>query len=299
MVQRKSAGERIFEVLNYTLITAFALICLYPLWHVLCGSFSDPIAYNKHSGLILWPVGFSLRGYQNVFNNPNIWIGYQNTLFYVVVGTVVRMFMTILGAHVLSEKNFMLRRPLTLAIVFTMYFSGGLIPDYLLVSKMGLLNTRWALIWPLAITTWNMIIMKTSFQSIPASLVESARLDGAGEMTTLFRIVLPVAKATIAVVTLYYVVAEWNSWFKAAIYLPAKREYFPLQLVMRELLITNLTETGSSIASGEGILATEDLLLRDIMRYATICVSTLPIIAVYPFAQKYFVKGVMMGSVKG
>lgn len=299
MVMRKTFGERLFDVFNYALMGLVALVCLYPLWHVLCGSFSNPLIYNKHSGPILLPLGFSLRGYANVFRNPNIWIGYQNTLFYVGVGTLVRMFLTILGAYVLSEKNFMLRKPLTVGIVFTMYFSGGLIPDYLLVNALGLLNTRWALIYPLAITTWNLIILKTAFQGIPDSLVESARLDGANEMTTLFRIVLPVAKATIAVITLYYVVAEWNSWFKAAIYLPGKREYFPLQLVLRELLITDLTSSGSAISIDSGMLNLEDLLLRDIMRYATICVSTLPIVAAYPFAQKYFVKGVMMGSVKG
>ena len=298
MVRRKTTGDRIFDAINYIFLGLFMFVCIYPLWHVLCGSISDPVLLNQHAGAILWPLGFSNGGYKNAFANPNIGLGFLNTLFYVGFGTVVRMVLTCIGAYVLSERNFMLRKPLTLMIVFTMYFTGGVIPDYLLVNALGLTNTRWALIVPLAITTWNMIILKTAFQSVPDALVESARLDGAGELTTLFHIILPVTKASLAVITMYYVVNEWNAWFKAAIYLPAKHDYFPLQLVLRELLINDAGSSGTSLGEATGV-SVETLLLQKVTQYAVIVISTLPIIVVYPFAQKYFVKGVMMGSVKG
>ena len=298
MVERKTAGSRIFDAVNYTVLTILALCCIYPLWHVLCGSISDPVLLNKHTGVLLWPLGFSVGGYQNVAANPNIGNGFLNTFFYVGFGTVVRMLLTIIGAYVLSETRFMLRRPLTLMIVFTMYFSGGIIPDYLLVNALNLTNTRWALIIPLAITTWNMIILKTAFQSVPSALVESARLDGAGELRTLFQIVLPITKASLAVIAMYYIVNEWNSWFKAAIYLPAKKEFHPLQLVLREMLVADSTSAGTSLAEGSG-MSVESLLMQQVIKYAVIIVSTLPIVAIYPAAQKYFVQGIMMGSVKG
>lgn len=297
MKRSKTMGEKVFDVCNIILLAIVGFICFYPLWHVLCGSLSDPKLYNQHTGPILWPLGFSLRGYINVMANPNIGIGYGNTLFYAGVGTLMRMLATIVGAYVLAQKHFMLRKPVTLMIVFTMYFSGGLIPNYLLVNALGLLNTRWALIIPALITTWNMIILKTSFQSVPESLVESARIDGAGDMRIMMQIVVPVSKASIAVISLYYLVAEWNSWFHAAIYLPARRDCYPLQLILRELLISDTANAALSDAAG--VTDVEDILLADIIRYATICVSTLPIIAAYPFVQRYFVKGVMMGSVKG
>lgn len=298
MIERKTTGDKIFDAFNYILLTVLAFCCIYPLWHVLCGSFSNPVELSKHSGALLWPLGFSLDGYKNVWSNPNIGQGFLNTLFYVGFGTVVRMILTVIGAYVLSEKHFMLRKPMTLMIVFTMYFTGGMIPDYLLVNALNLTNTRWALIVPLAITTWNMIILKTAFQSVPSALLESARLDGAGEMRTLVQIILPVTKASLAVISMYYIVNEWNSWLKAAIYLPARKEYHPLQLVLRDLLIVDSGSSSTSLAEGSG-LSVETLLLQEVLRYAAIVVSTLPIIAIYPFAQKYFVKGVMMGSVKG
>lgn len=298
MVEKKTVGDRIFDVLNYVVLTVLAFCCIYPLWHVLCGSFSNPVELSKHTGVLLWPLGFSVEGYRNVWANPNISTGFLNTLFYVGVGTVIRMILTAIGAYVLSDKHFMLRKPMTLMIVFTMYFTGGMIPDYLLVNSLGLTNTRWALIIPLAITTWNMIILKTAFQSVPEALVESARLDGAGELRTLVQIILPVTKASLAVIAMYYVVNEWNSWLKAAIYLPGNKACHPLQLVLRDVLIVDSGSSSTSLAEGSG-LSVETLLLQEVLRYSAIIISTLPIIAIYPFAQKYFVKGVLMGSVKG
>ncbi|HIQ59219.1 MAG TPA: carbohydrate ABC transporter permease [Candidatus Merdivicinus intestinavium] len=268
--------------------------------HVLFGSVSDPRLLTKHTGILLHPLGFTSRGYEIVFNNPNIWAGYANTLFYVIVGTVLRTLMTMLGAYVMMQKDFMPRRVLMFLFVFTMYFSGGLIPDYLVVTRLHLLNTRWAIIIPSLISTWNMIILKTAFSQIPPSLSESAKLDGAGDLTILFRIILPAAKASVAVIIMYYAVGEWNSWFSAAIYLPGRRDLYPLQLFLREILISNSASGNAAEAaggSGSGADAIE-ALIEDVVRYCTICVATIPILCIYPFVQKYFVKGVMMGSIK-
>lgn len=299
MVERKTVSNWIFDIFNYIFLAVLALVCLYPMLHVFFGSFSDPRLLSRHTGLLLHPLGFITRGYEVVFKNPNIWIGYGNTLFYVIVGTVLRTLMTMLGAYVMIQKDFLPRKVLMLMFVFTMYFSGGMIPDYLLVNKLHLLNTRWALIVPSLIGTWNMIILKTAFAQVPPSLEESARLDGAGDMTILFRIILPAAKATLAVIIMYYAVGEWNSWFSAAIYLPARRDLYPLQLFLREILIS-YSSGGNEVATGAAATDVDaiEALLEDVVRYCTICVATIPILCIYPFVQKYFVKGVMMGSIK-
>lgn len=298
MVEQKSISGRIFDIFNYVILAVIGLLCLYPMIHVIMGSISDPTLLVDHRGLLLVPEGFTARGYEIVFNNPNIWSGYANTLFYVVVGTVMRTFMTMLGAYVLAQKDFLPRKPLMLLFVFTMYFSGGLIPDYLLVTNLHMLNTRWAIIIPTLINTWNMIILRTAFVQVPESLLESARLDGAGDMRILFNIVVPASKATLAVIVMYCAVAEWNSWFSAAIYLPNARDKYPLQLFLREILIAN-SAGGNATAAGGADVDALDALIEDVVQYSTICVATIPILCVYPFVQKYFVKGVMMGSVKG
>ncbi len=300
MVEKRNAWNWLFDIANYVFLTLLAIVCLYPMLHVLFGSVSDPRLLTKHTGILLHPLGFTSRGYEIVFNNPNIWAGYANTLFYVIVGTVLRTLMTMLGAYVMMQKDFMPRRVLMFLFVFTMYFSGGLIPDYLVVTRLHLLNTRWAIIIPSLISTWNMIILKTAFSQIPPSLSESAKLDGAGDLTILFRIILPAAKASVAVIIMYYAVGEWNSWFSAAIYLPGRRDLYPLQLFLREILISNSASGNAAEAaggSGSGADAIE-ALIEDVVRYCTICVATIPILCIYPFVQKYFVKGVMMGSIK-
>lgn len=300
--QTKSLSSRIFDVFNVTLMLLLGFICLYPMLHVFFGSLSDPRELFSHRGLILWPQGWFTEGYRIVFNNPNIWMGYKNTLFYVIVGTAMRTFMTMLGAYVLYQKSFMPRRILMLLFVFTMYVSGGLIPGYLLINKLELLNTPWAIIVPSLIGTWNMIILRTAFAATPDSLEESARLDGAGDLTVLFRILMPTNIASIMVIVMYYAVGEWNSWFSAAIYLPLRRDLHPLQLFLREILIFFSDSGTGDLGSNSG--QAQDLgaigaLIDDIVRYCTIIVATVPILAIYPFVQKYFVKGVMMGSMKG
>ncbi len=293
MVEKKTLGSRLFDGINGLLLLALTLIFLYPMWYVLVGSFSDPFSLFVSNEILILPKGFSLRGYEQVFKNQNILIGYQNTLIYLVAGTTANVLVTSLGAYVLSRSNLMLRKLFTVMVVFTMYFSGGLIPTFLVVKNLGLYDSRLAIILPTLVGTWNMIVMRTSFKAIPESLVESAKLDGANDLVILFRIVLPCAKATLAVIVLYYAVGYWNSWFNAMIYLNDKKKY-PLQLFLREILIAN-TSNG---ATASGFEESDMLYLEDVIRYATIIISTVPILCIYPFCQKYFMKGVMLGSVK-
>ena len=269
------------------------LLFVYPLWHVLVGSFSDPVRLSTQRGALFWPLGFSLDGYKVVFNNRNIWSGYRNTLFYVAVGTVLRMILSMIGAYVLSRKKFMLRKAMTFLIVLTMYFGGGLIPEFMVVRHVGLYDSRWAIIIPSLITTWYMLILKTAIQAVPASLEESAFLDGANDLTILVRIIMPVTKATLAVIVLYYAVDQWNSWFPAMIYLRDNAKK-PLQLFLREIVIQQSTDSGNMSVDTD----VAKLFLEQLVRYCTIIVATLPILFVYPFVQKYFVTGVMMGSIK-
>ena len=291
MVGKNTRGDRTYISICYVITFVAALLCLYPLLHVLFSSFSDAELLVRHRGLMFRPAGFSLKGYSLVLKNENIPVGYLNTIVNMVLGTCLNMLMTIIGAYALSIKGYMFKRAISLFIVFTMYFSGGLIPNFLLVQNLGLYNTRWALIIPGAISTWNLIVMRTSFQNVPTSLEEAARIDGANDMVILFRIVLPVSASTIAVIALFYAVAHWNSWFNAMIYLQ-KRSLYPLQLFLREILISN-TPTGTIEDPDADVL-----YIEEVIRNATIIVATVPILCAYPFVQRYFVKGVMLGSIK-
>ena len=290
MVERKTPSERILQIFIYVVVTLIGLVCLYPMLHVLAASFSNPIELIKHRGALIWPQGFSLRGYQTVFNNPNILTGYGNTLFYVAARLVVSMTLTPLGAYAMSVKGYPFRRTIMFLCVFTMYFGGGMVPNFLVLDAYGLYNSRWALILPTAIGTYNMIVMRTSFNAVPAALRESAYIDGASDFTILYRIYIPICKATMAVIILFYTVNQWNSWFNAMIYLRDSSKY-PLQLILRDILINN--------GSGGVVDDADSLYLQELIRYCTIIVATVPILCIYPFVQKYFMKGVMLGSIKG
>jgi putative aldouronate transport system permease protein len=291
--QNHRIGDKIFDFINWFMLIFLTIAFLYPMWHVIMASFSDPYRLISHSGLIFLPLGFSLKGYSTVFNNINILIGYSNTVFYVCVGTALNMIMTVLAAYVLSRRNLMIKKGLTLMIVFTMYLSAGMIPDFLLVKYLGLYNSRLAIILPNAITTWNLIVMRTSFNQIPRSLEESAMIDGAGDFSILFKIILPVSKAALAVMILFYAVGHWNSWFSAVIYL-RDRSKFPLQLFLREILTAN-----ASMGSGDAVSAVDaQFLLEELIKYCSVVVSTVPILVIYPLVQKYFITGVMLGSLK-
>lgn len=288
----KSVSEVLFDSANVILLCLLSIVTLYPFLYVLFASISTPAEFVQHRGILLWPKGFSLDSYRMVFENPNIIRSYLNTIFYVVVGTTLNILMTALGAYGLSRKNVMWKGTIMMLIVMTMFFDGGLIPKYLLVKNMGLLDTYWALIIPSAMTTWNLIIMRTAFQGVPDALEESARIDGASDWTILFRIIIPLSLPVIAVMVLFYGVWHWNKWFDALIYL-RDRNLFPLQLILREILIQN--DTSSMMTSVGG---GDRMPVGETIKYATIMVATLPILFLYPFLQKYFVKGVMIGAIK-
>ncbi len=290
---RRTLGQRTFTVINTAALTLLALVTLYPLLYVVFASFSNPTEFAKHTGILLWPTGYSLEAYKVVLEKPEIWTGYGNTLFYVIVGTVVNMAFTISLAYVVSRPGLYWNKIIMLLIIFTMYFQGGLIPTYLLVNNMGLVDTRWAPILPTAISTFNLIILRTGFAGVPVSLEEAAKIDGASPFRIMVKIIFPLAMPTIAVIILYYAVQHWNSWFQEMIYL-RDQDLYPLQLYLRQILIDNQQD--------DMVMATrtaDQQALSEIIKYSTIMVSTVPILLVYPFLQKYFTKGVMIGAVKG
>lgn len=290
---KESLGSRIFDFFNVILMVVLSFIMLYPLWHVCMASFSNGYELMAHTGLLLKPASFSLDGYELVFKDPMLFLGYRNTLIVVGAGTLISMILSVLGGYVLSRKNLLLKKPIMIYIIITMYFSGGTIPYFMAVRDLGLYNSLWALLLPGAISTYNMIIMRTGFEGIPDSLVEAARIDGASHMTTLIKIVIPLAKPTMAVIALYYAVAKWNAWFDAMMFIQDRKKY-PLQLVLRSILIENNMDTMTAgMDTGEVAAAAETV------KYGTIMVATVPILLLYPFLQKYFVKGVMIGGVKG
>ncbi len=288
-------GEKVFNVFNIVFMFIMMFVMFYPMWHVLCASFSDARLLSAHSGILLRPDGYSVSAYKLMAKNPMILRGYGNTLFILAFGLVLNMVMTSLAAYVLSRRNVMLNKPLTIIIVFTMYFSGGMIPSYLNIIQLGMENTLWAVIVPGAISTYNMIVLRTGFAAVPESLEESAKIDGASSLRILWQIILPLSMATVAVVTLYYAVTHWNSWFSAMLYL-TDRNKFPLQLILREILINNDT---TSMVTAMDAGAGDSSFVSETVKYAVIIVSVVPILCVYPFIQKYFTKGVMVGAVKG
>ncbi|MGF9696574.1 MULTISPECIES: carbohydrate ABC transporter permease [Paenibacillus] len=290
---RRSLGDKIFDTLNIVFLTGLMIITLYPFLYVIFASLSVPSELVKHSGILLWPKGFYPEAYKLVLQNPMIISGYKNTLFYVVVGTSLNVFFTALFAFVLSRREMYWKKYMMMMVVFTMFFSGGLIPGYILVKNLGMLDTRWALIIPGLIATWNLIIMRTSFQAIPVELEEAAKIDGASDFRIFAQIILPLSVPVLAVMALFYGVGHWNSWTGALIYL-RDRELFPLQLVLREILIENSTTDTTNLSTTTG-----DPFLGEVVKYATIIVATLPILVLYPFIQKYFTKGVMIGALKG
>jgi putative aldouronate transport system permease protein len=290
---RSSASDKTFDIITYVILSALVIVTLYPLLYVAFASFSDATQLMAHKGLIYKPLGFSLEAYKSVFKNPGIIKGYGNTLFILVAGVSINLLLTAVAAYVMSRRSVMWNNFFTFLIVFTMFFHGGLVPLYLIVKDVGLINSLWATIVPFSISTFNLIIMRTSFMAIPESLEESAKIDGANHLTILFKIVLPLSMPVVAVMILYYAVEKWNAWFYASIFLK-DRNLFPLQLVLREILIANSTDTMSAGAS-----SADQFKIGETIKYATIMVATVPILCVYPFVQKYFVKGVMIGAVKG
>jgi len=282
-------------MINYAFLIFIFLVVFYPMFYVVIASFSDPVAVS--SGKVwLWPVDPTFKAYVKIFEYSRIWSGYANSIFYATAGTIVNVSMTLLAAYPLSRKDLFGKNLLLFLFVFSMMFSGGLIPLYITVNQVGLYNTRWALIIPQALSVWNMIIAITFFRtSLPQELLEAAQLDGCSDIQYLFRIVLPLSTPITAVMCLFYAVGHWNQFFNALIFL-ANKDLFPLQLILRDILVANtidlnLLEDARTMAAKAG--------MRDLLKFALIVVASVPVLAIYPFVQKYFVKGLMIGAIKG
>lgn len=291
--KNQSWPDRIFDICNYLLLGLAAACILYPLYFIVISSFSDPVAINNGQ-VSFWPVGFNTTGYQKIFENTKIWRSYSNTIFYTVAGTAVNVVLTLMLAYPLSRQRFFARKPLLLLVMFTMYFQGGLIPTYLWMSDLSLYNTPWVMILLPAVNVFNLIIaMNYISNNIPEELYEAASIDGCSQINFFLRIVLPLSKTIVVVLTLYYGVAHWNEFMNGLIYLRDEGLY-PLQLTLRNILLQN---QASGLGDIDSIL--EQQKAAELIKYGVIIVSTLPILLVYPFLQKHFEKGVMVGSVKG
>lgn len=283
-------GNKIFDAVNYLILAVVGFIMLYPMWYVLVVSVSSA-KFISLGEVTFVPKGITFEAYERVFGSKNIWIGYKNTILYTLVGTGINLALTAMCAYPLSRKEFYGRKTLTILITVTMFVSGGLIPLYLVINNIHLMNTMWAVILPSAISTYNMIIMRTSFEAIPDALVESAYLDGANDIVILWYVILPLSKAIMATMVLFYSVSHWNSYFPAMLYLNSKAKY-PVQVIMRDIIIgSDMSEAGDTSALS--------MVSSTNYRYAVIIISLIPILMVYPFIQKYFTKGVMVGAVKG
>ena len=290
--------DRVFNVVVYVLIALLLLMFIYPLWFVLMASFSDP-QYVNAGALLIYPRGFTTMGYKMVFSDDRIWTGYLNTIFYAAVGTVLATMVQVMAGYALSRKDLPGRSIFMLLFVFTMYFSGGLIPFYLVVKELNLVNTRFLMIVTGLASVYNIIIVRSFFaSSMPVELYEAASIDGCTNQRYFFSIVLPLSKAIIAVIALYCLVAQWNSYFNAMIFLSDRSKY-PLQLFLREILLAAQTYSDPSAVQGDAVAAAQMEIMGEVIKYGVIVVSTLPVIIIYPFLQKYFVQGVMIGSIKG
>ncbi|QCJ45553.1 carbohydrate ABC transporter permease (plasmid) [Bacillus sp. S3] len=291
---KETKSDRIFTIVNYSVLSLLLVVFLYPLIYILSASFSSTEAVL--SGKVwLWPVDFSLEGYKAVFSYKLIWTGYANSIFYTVVGTLINIGMTILAAYPLSRDEFFGRKFFMLLFLFTMIFSGGIIPNYLLIKELGMLDTRWAMIIPGAMSVFNVIITRTYFKStIPKELQEAAKIDGCSDFRFLRSIVLPLSGPIIAVMTLFYAVGHWNSFFNALIYL-RDQDLFPLQLILNSILVQNQVDP-QMLGDMERMAAKAGL--SELLKYSLIVVASVPVLIIYPFVQKHFVKGVMIGSLK-
>lgn len=286
-------SDRILDIAVYFLLTTLVAVTLYPLIYVLFASFSDGDLLMARKGLLWKPAGFSTLAYERALGNPAVWSGYWNTLRLVGGGLILHVSMTIMAAFVLSRRNFIWNKFLMLFIVVTMFFNAGLIPFYLVVKDMGIMNTMWALLLPFAVNTFHLIILRTAFLSLPIELEESAQIDGANHLTVLLKIVIPLSMPVISVIMLYTAADKWNMWFIPSLFIQ-DRTLYPLQLVLREILINNGTD---NISFGAGVGEARNI--GETIKYATIVIATMPILCIYPFLQKYFVKSAFLGAVKG
>ena len=292
---KKSSSRIAFEWFNYVFMVALCVVMLYPFLNVVASSLSNNSAVSR-GRVTFYPIGFNLEAYKAVVRYKHIWSGYKNTILYTVIGTGINLLMTICGAYPLSRRQFYGRGVFTFFVAFTMFFGGGLIPTYLVINSYGMLDTFWVMVIPGAISTYNMIIMRTFFQGIPVELEEAATIDGCNDVQTLWKVILPLSTASLMTIGMFYAVGHWNAWFNAVIYLRDSGR-FPVQLWLRTIVLQNQVR---DLVEGSGAVDTEaENLVADTIKFAVIVVAVLPILCVYPFVQKYFVKGVMVGAVKG
>ena len=292
MAMRDTVGDKVFYTINAVFLGLIALIVLYPLYFIVIASFSDPEMVLKGE-VILYPVAITFDGFAKILERTDIWTGYLNTIIYTALTVVFSLIVTIPAGWALSRKTLPGKRVFMIYFIIPMFFGGGLIPFYNVMSSLGLVNTIWAIVLPSILSVWNLFMSKTFFESsIPTSLIEAATIDGAGTFRTFFEIVIPLSKAVIAVMALYYAVGQWNSYFNAMIFLQNESLY-PLQLVLKEILIASESTVGGS---GETIL--QQFRLANQLKYVSVIVSSVPVLLLYPFVQKYFAQGVMIGSLK-
>ena len=291
-------GDKLFVFLNSAFLTIFFIVILYPLLYVLSASISDPL-YVSSGEMWLLPKGITFEGYKRVLNNGDIWMGYGNTIIYTLTGTFISLAATIPSAYALSRKDLRGRNIIMALFLFTMFFSGGLVPLYLVVKNLNMLNTVWSVLLPAACSVWNIVITRTFFIStIPKGLEEAAQIDGCNNFKLFFKIIIPLSMPIVAVMALFYAVGRWISYFNEIIFLK-DRNLFPLQVFLREILIINQMNDSNMITSISAESLAEQARISEIVKYSVMIVATLPILCVYPFLQKYFVKGVMIGSIKG
>ncbi|GEN88820.1 carbohydrate ABC transporter permease [Oceanobacillus sp. FSL W8-0428] len=293
-----SLSDKAFDRINFLFVLLITLIIIYPLIFVISASISDPHAVNTGK-MWLWPVDVTFEGFQRVFQNDAIWIGYKNTILYTAVGVIVHLFVLLPAAYALSRKELMGKKAWLWFILFTMLFNGGLIPTYLVVRNLQMLDTMWAIVIPGVVGAWSILVARTFFQqTIPDQLVEAAKIDGASDIYLFFKVVLPLSMPIIAVMALFHGVALWNQYFNALIYLRSE-DKFPLQLILRQILILNeVSADSASSAAGSAQSFADQIKTASLVKYAVIIVSALPLLIVYPFLQRFFVKGVLIGSVK-
>jgi putative aldouronate transport system permease protein len=293
MIQEKSIGDIIFDIVNAVIMVFLVFVTLYPMYYVVVASFTNTVELLKNNGFLWYPKGFTTGAFAMALDHPLIISGYKNILFVMVISLVINIVMTLFAAYFLASKNLMFQKPVLFIMLFTMFFSGGMIPGYLNIRSLGLYDSLWALILPGAVSVYNTVIYRTAIEAIPDSLGESAKIDGANDFTILFRIVFPLIKPTTIVLLLYYGIGHWNSWFPASMYLRDNYK-LPIQNVLRAILIANTGVLNSAVAESDQLDQ-----FSETIKYAAIVITTVPVLFIYPFLQRYFVKGAMIGAVKG
>lgn len=303
-MNRDSIDDKIFNIINLFFLTVLLVAVAYPLYFVIIASFSSPTAVNTGKVWFI-PKDISFSAYEYVFKYEDIWIGYRNTIVLTVVGTIINLALTFTGAYALSKSNLPLIRPVMFLFTFTMFFSGGLIPQYILCTNLGLRNTMWSMILPGAVSCYNLILTRTYYlKSIPGELIQASKIDGCSDARAFWSVVLPLSTPILATMALFYGVGHWNQFFNALIYISDRAKY-PLQLVLREILLVNQEATTSMMGGivdmrgSDAAYLAEMVQRAEILKYAIIIVASVPVLVVYPFLQRYFLKGIMMGSLKG